>query len=303
MRRFSARYQRLQSAIDQTSADIATLPQRDCAWISQARDLTKKARSALEAGAIDGAWTLLNAALRKLIHHRNELSSWQAIARNLEMEISDKDKFPEKHWRSKTIKAQVDEIGGAKAGDIPFILEQALLIRDEQLANTYYRDAVTREQIFRLCLIVIGLTILAICMSVLSVDDVTKLFKPIDGQSVPWFTALFIFFSIAIYGALGATFSALRDFTASKTQNRIPEHVMTTLITSTRPFVGAVSALIVVFAIIGGLLPAFKTEPAQPYFVWALAFVADFFGAIGHTSGIGCSQIKSLDPEFKTCGR
>jgi hypothetical protein len=47
--------------------------------------------------------------------------------------------------------------------------------------------------------------------------------------------------------------------------------------TSMRPFGGAVSALIVVFAIMGGLLPAFKTPPAQPaYFVWALAFVAGF---------------------------
>jgi hypothetical protein len=210
------------------------------------------------------AWTLLNAALRKLIHRR-EPSEWQAIARNLEMEISDTSKFPKDHWRSLAIKSQVHKIKeyNTKPHDILFILEQALLIRDERLANDYYRDAVTRARVFRLWLFVFFLTCFAIYISGLSKDDVNMafkpiarndvkvLFEPIANQWIPRFTALLTFISIAVYGALGATFSALRDFTASTTKTRIPEHVMTTWMTLTRPFVGAVSALIVVFAIMG----------------------------------------------------
>jgi hypothetical protein len=192
---------------------------------------------------------------------------------------------------SSAVKAQADKNtdDDAKSGDIPFILEQALLIRDERLANDYYRDTVTRARVFRLWVFVLFLTCFAIYVSGLSIDKVNTVFKPIAGddvkvlfepiasQWIPRFTALLPFISIAVYGALGATFSALRDFTASTTKTRIPEHVMTTWMTLTRPFVGAVSALIAVFAIMGGLLPAFKTDQAQPaYFVWALAFVAGF---------------------------
>ena len=68
------------------------------------------------------------------------------------------------------------------------------------------------------------------------------------------------FLVIAVFGAIGATFSALMGFVNSKAEARIPEHVMTTWLTWTRPFIGAVSALIVVFAIIGGVLPALAVE-------------------------------------------
>ena len=271
------RYQRLRCAIDVASAgiDAYKCDGKTGGWLKEAEILTGKAKSALRVCAIDSGWTLLNAASRKMIHGKSKCE-WLAIATNVENEISDSKKFPSKHWRAAAINSNIKKIrdSGAQEADIPHILEEILFVRDERLGNGYLRDAVTREQISRFCFTLFVLTAIAIGLSVTSLDDVASI---LNREEMGFWGSLRGWGSILVFGAIGAAFSALRSLSASKDESRTPEHLMTTWLTWIRPIIGAMSAMIVVFATMGGLLPALKAEPAQvAYLVLAISVAAGF---------------------------
>jgi hypothetical protein len=126
-----------------------------------------------------------------------------------------------------------------------------------------------------LCIVLILLVVFAMCFSAMGLMD---LVEALGGPTVsPRPPRLVTFLVIALFGAIGAAFSAIMGLVNSKVETRIPEHVMTAWLTLTRPFIGAVSALIVVFAIMGGVLPALITEPKKlAYILLVTAFAAGF---------------------------
>ena len=79
---------------------------------------------------------------------------------------------------------------------------------------------------------------------------------------------------VALFGAIGATVSAIMSFGTAAPDARIPERTANALVTFARPFVGAGSALLVVYAFQSGLIA--PPEVVWVPFVWLLAFAAGF---------------------------
>ena len=95
---------------------------------------------------------------------------------------------------------------------------------------------------------------------------------------------------VALFGAIGATVSAIMSFGTAAPDARIPERQANALVTFARPFVGAVSALIVVYAFQSGLIA--PPEVVWVPFAWLLAFAAGFserlvMRAVDATNGPG----------------
>jgi len=299
MSHFSARYQRFQCEIVKTCDEIEAFERtrKDEPWLSESKNLTETAQAALYAGAIDGAWALLETARRKLVYGKKP-SECRAIAHSVEMEITDKEKFPKDHWRTQAIERHLRELKSIKAGLACIILslrrsseisagysklEEILTVRDDRLNNIYYKDAMTREQVFRLLIVLAILAVAATFLVTVAIYDIMGVLNLKENSNKAPVTArLTSFISIAVFGAIGATFSALTDLAGSKAETRIPKHAWSTWITIMRPVIGAVSALIATFALLGGILPALsKTVSTIPetefaYFVWMLSFAAGF---------------------------
>ena len=99
------------------------------------------------------------------------------------------------------------------------------------------------------------------------------------------FTAL-----VAVFGALGACLSAIQSLGRAGAGGRIPEHVASSIITITRPALGAAAALGVYAIAASGLLNISLDEQEAHLTILALAFAAGFserlvLSAVGTATG------------------
>jgi hypothetical protein len=127
------------------------------------------------------------------------------------------------------------------------------------------------------------LVVLLVCIALIlglaaSIDWVGDLDDPSVG-----FVAL-----VAAFGALGACLSAIQSL--GRTGGRIPEHVAASLITITRPTLGAAAALGVYAVAASGLLNISLEEEGAHLTILALAFAAGFserlvLSAVGAATG------------------
>lgn len=279
-RRFAPRYQRLHSAIENTLSDIRSykaVPKQGV-WLDEAAYLTERARSAMDAGAFDEAWMLCANAQRKLVHGKGPCEL-KATATSLLKEIDDRSKFPDKHWRISAISDILSPLIKKPDNEITApVLEECMAIRDERFENMYYRIAVMRQQVYILCLFLIFLVAAGLWFGPKSDADLSELLRNGSISAAPGVAALRVsYIAVAVFGAIGATVSALMEFGRVRQETKIPEHVTTDLLTFTRPFIGAASALIVTFAMFGNVIPLPNISPAAiPYFVWVVAFASGF---------------------------
>jgi hypothetical protein len=95
---------------------------------------------------------------------------------------------------------------------------------------------------------------------------------------------------VAVFGALGACLSAIQSLGHASDGGRIPEYVASSLITITRPSLGATAALGVYAVAASGLLNISLDNKEAHLTILALAFAAGFterlvLSAVGAAGG------------------
>lgn len=211
---------------------------------------------------------------------------------SLLQEVSDKAKFPEQHWRTLAAKQHLDFVRTCQADSqcVRSVLEEATLMRDEYLQNRQFKNAITRNQVGVLCIVLTVLVISTLTLMPSSFDAVNKLSEMAgisSGEPETDNTAnqgaicaialLLSFCGIAVFGAIGATISAIMSFVNTNPEARIPEHFMRTWLTGSRPVIGAVSALVLSFATLSGVVLLVRVDTNKAaYMLWLVSFAAGF---------------------------
>lgn len=155
------------------------------------------------------------------------------------------------------------------------IIVIAMTIRDGRSENLYYQNALARYQLVILSTVLLLLLVAGILIVTAHDELVLNFLRAHDSEEPPPITEIPLsHVGIALFGAMGATVSAIMSFAATKTQDRIPESTATTLVTFSRPFVGAVSAIVVVYAFQSGLIA--RPDVNWPAVVWVIAFASGF---------------------------
>jgi hypothetical protein len=174
-------------------------------------------------------------------------------------------------WRSETITgllkdANLDGAPADQLDDARALVAAATYLRDEDANNRYYKVALVRGQRSLLVVILIVCIVLILALA-LAVDWHTDLNDPTVG-----FVAL-----VATFGALGACLSAIQSLGHLGAHGHIPEHVASSIITITRPALGAAAALGVYAIAVSGILNIdFDDEERAHLTVLALAFASGF---------------------------
>lgn len=158
-------------------------------------------------------------------------------------------------------------------------LAEATRFRDEDADNRYYKVALVRGQRTLLLLV------LLVCIAILSGLTAVVDWNGELGDPPVGFVAL-----VAVFGALGACLSAIQSLGRAGAQGRIPEHVASSLVTITRPALGAAAALGVYAITVSGLLNISLEAEEAHLTVFALAFAAGFserlvLSAVGAATG------------------
>jgi hypothetical protein len=129
------------------------------------------------------------------------------------------------------------------------------------------------------------LLVLLICIAILLVLAAVVDWDGDLGDPPIGFVAL-----VAVFGALGACLSAIQSLGRVGAHGRIPEHVASSIITITRPALGAAAALGVYAIAASGLLNISLEGEEAHLTVLALAFAAGFserlvLSAVGAATG------------------
>lgn len=85
-------------------------------------------------------------------------------------------------------------------------------------------------------------------------------------------TSLYFLLSVAIFGALGGTFSAMLALAKGSTGD-VPERLLNSWLTLAKPIVGAVAAIAVFVFLLGGIIQALNITN---YLIFAFAFISGF---------------------------
>lgn len=262
------------------------LTRADRQHVSTALVLCRASLRSLKRERIEEGWIALHAAKRTEVLAMTE-AELGPLALALKKEGEDKAKF--RNWRGAAIACLADQARAtsdreARAQSI----QKAMELRDERLETRYYVIALTRSQIWILSLflmallVVLGISLFCSSPDAGAVTDASSFgdflkrwldarFQVSDRAAMTWF-----YVAIATMGALGAIASALRSFSSTgddqeATERRATERLAAAAVTLSRPFIGAVSALVVVFGLISSLLGAQLPDNAAMYLVVAFA--------------------------------
>jgi hypothetical protein len=276
---------RLTASLENLEADLER--RLECSPALRGGDWEKAIRAQLEIvrrhqcrGEIDTAWRCFAPAARR------ELDAAEAVELELRADAlrQEADSGKLSAWRSKTILKVLEEaeIEGQLPGELKDVrtrIAEATRVRDDGQDNSYYKVALVRGQ--RTLLVLVLLVCIALVLGLaLAVDWDTDLGDPSIG-----FVAL-----VAVFGALGACLSAIQSLGRVGAQGRIPEHVASSVITITRPALGAAAALGLYAIAASGALNIDFTDKEAHLTVLALAFAAGFserlvLSAVGAATG------------------
>ena len=277
--------QRLTASVENFEADVEYLldlhPElRDSAWEKTIRARLANVHAHHRHGEVDTAWRCFTPAARRELD-KAEPAELTAQADALRRE-AESGKLAT--WRSELIRALLDaeHIEGPVGDphlDVRRRVTVATRIRDEDADNRYYRVALVRAQRGLLLGVLLVCIVIVLVLAAL-VDWNSDLGDPAVG-----FVAL-----VAVFGALGACLSAIQSLGRAGAQGRIPEHVASSLITITRPALGAAAALGVYAIAASGLLNISVEDEEAHLTVLALAFAAGFserlvLSAVGAATG------------------
>jgi hypothetical protein len=279
--------QRLTASIENFEGDLERrLEQHDelrgTAWEVSVRAQLDKVRRHHRRGEMDAAWRCFTAVARRELEVA-EVPELVTRAGALRHEAAEEGKLSAR-WRADHIL----ELLGARSGDgqtpLPFPdfrwrVTEATRIRDEDADNRYYRVALVRHQRSLLLLVLLGCIAVLLALAA-AIDWNGDLADPAVG-----FVAL-----VAVFGALGACLSAIQSLGQAGVRGRIPEHVASSIITITRPALGAAAALGVYAIAASGILNISLEGEEAHLTVLALAFAAGFservvLSAVGAATG------------------
>ena len=264
--------QRLTASVENYEADVSCRLERQpelrgSPWEKAIRGQLETVRAHHRRGEIDAAWRCFTPAARRELEVADEA---EIVTRAGALRHEAASGKLSATWRSQLIIELLDS-EQIKA-DLPDQIEdvrrrvaEATRIRDEDADNRYYRVALVRGQ--RSLLLLILLVCVAVVLALAAaVEWDGDLHDPPVG-----FVAL-----VAVFGALGACLSAIQSLGRAGTQGRIPEHVASSLITITRPALGAAAALGIYAITASGILNTSVDDEEAHLTVLALSFAAGF---------------------------
>jgi hypothetical protein len=278
--------QRLTVAIENFEADLDYRLElkedlRGSPWEKTIRAQLANVRAHHRRGDIDSAWRCFTPATRREL---DEADPAELIERVDALRHEAASGKLSSAWRSDLIRELLDSEQIKKqipdpVQDVRRRLAVATRIRDEDADNRYYRLALVRGQ--RSLLLCVLLVCIAIVLALAAAVD----WRSDLGDPPVGFVAL-----VAVFGALGACLSAIQSLGSTGAQGRIPEHLASSLITITRPALGAAAALGVYAIAASGLLNISLEGEEAHLTVLALAFAAGFserlvLSAVGAATG------------------
>ena len=164
-------------------------------------------------------------------------------------------------WRKKAVAHALDAGDGVVSAAA---LRHATLVRDERAGNDYYQMLLLKDQLKVLLAVLFG--------SVLAVGVLSALF-PLELDGAPQVLDARLFLAVALFGLMGASFSAILSLAQVSAGRRIPELVHHSFVATMRPVLGAATALAALMLLRGGLLNLGDLRVGG---VLAIAFAAGF---------------------------
>jgi 8-oxo-dGTP pyrophosphatase MutT (NUDIX family) len=284
----SPSYERLVSAyaayaveLDHTAKRCKQRPEADLSWASAAKELLDNVQQALDDGDVELGWQCFNAAQRMELFGLEQLEGGrleakaQAILHEADAKLGS--------WRKSTVQdllAQSDK-GDVTAEEVYY----ASQILHEHHSNVYRRlDIVGRQ--FRILVIVAVLAAVGwgffaphLVESASGGDSPEAISSEVEAGTpespapeVPLDNRALLA-SVALFGIMGASVSGLLSLAKATTGARIPDQLLNSWFTLTRPVIGAIAALAIHVFVLSGLL-AFG-EPTLRL-VLAVSFAAGF---------------------------
>jgi 8-oxo-dGTP pyrophosphatase MutT (NUDIX family) len=242
-------------------------------WVCIVNGLLEKAKIAVRAHDLDKGWTLLHEAERFSIF---DLKSSELLSRITSTTIEAEEKLSS--WRKRTVLALFPEEAVLALKKLPLdggpdllrphheALLEAVWALHGHHNNVYYRTRLAASQlrvlvVWLCCLLpAIGLYFTGFHFSECSYKD----------APLPW-----IILGAALFGALGAVLTAAFQLSRAG-HKKIPESILTGIITSGRPLIGAASAIFLVVVINCGLIALIDRVSLNLATYLAVAFVAGF---------------------------
>jgi 8-oxo-dGTP pyrophosphatase MutT (NUDIX family) len=263
-RRACASYKDI-SALTVQDSPIPRQAESNFCWFIAALKLLSESKAASQQGSLDLGWRFLHSACRMEIFALRD-AELKVRGETLRFET---EKLS--GWRQRATAALFRTAESLKTLDREAMYEVAL-IRDEHYDNQGYKDVLMRQHMLILVSIMsalLGITFLFIyrCYS-------AHLGLLCDSEGARLASA-------ALFGLLGAAFSAFLRANSISQSARIPETVSAIRVTLMRLLLGAASAIFLYFVIKANILNLFEQSIGKglttaPQTLYVISFVAGF---------------------------
>ena len=226
-------------------------------WAELSTQMADCANQALELGEIELGWKYFLQAELLSVHLLNDESLRDKAQATLD-EAREKLKDS---WRLMTIQ-QLLEKSGKNQNDAVGVddVYAAMKLLQERHSNTYIKISTARFQLMILSLLGVFLIPLAV------------LILPAIDENVGRTNGLLLI-SVVILGAMGGVISAFFSVARVRVRGKIPDQLLNSWITISRPLAGAISALAVFLFLLSGLL---QYEVKSINLILAVSFAAGF---------------------------
>jgi hypothetical protein len=269
----ATRWQRLLAEVNTYRGELegrAAKQPKLSAALPPIQSLLTQAQEALEAGDIDWGWRCLHTA------RRLELLGLDDAELRAAADAMREESEKLVGWRKKAVSnllvAPKDGAGLALSS-----VFRAAVLRDEHYDNQAYKDALRRGHAVRLAIVLAGvLTALAVWVKTgaLNGADWATAASTTGAPLVDAYKALV---SVAVFGLLGATVSAILAVPDSRGTTRIPETASMVRVTVLRLFMGPAAAVLLYFVAESKLARSIlRFDTVDIYTILVVAFVAGF---------------------------
>ena len=231
-------------------------PQSDLGWAYAAISHLDDAQRFYDADELDAAWRSFHAA------HRAQLGGLDDGERMLAADALRLESDAKlSGWRRKAVARALDaDKGSVTAAQ----LRHAAFLRDERAGNDYHQMLLLKDHLKVLLAVLFG--------SVLAVGALATWY-PLELDAAPQVLDGRLFLAVALFGLMGASFSAILSLAQASAGRRIPEVVQHSFVATMRPILGAATALAALVLLRGGLLNLGDLRVGG---VLAIAFAAGF---------------------------
>ncbi len=290
----SSSYERLVSAYAAYSVELdhsvrlcKQKAEADSSWASAAEELLDKVQQALDDGDVDLGWQCFSAAQRMELFGLKQLEDGRLRARAQAVLHEADDKLGS--WRKRTVQGI---LAGRNEGEATLRSDvtaeevyYASQILHEHYSNVYRRLGIIGRQ-FRILVVV---AVLAVVGWLLIAPHLVESTSEAGSSEAPTAEvqagsqqtvapeiqlddrALLV--SVVLFGILGASMSGILSLARATVGTRIPDLLLSSWFTLSRPVVGAVAALAIHVFLLAGLLALGKTTLGL---VLAASFAAGF---------------------------